>query len=101
MSGAIIAFPTMQERDDKKFLREGTSAYIQAIDDAEALLGVLAHNDRPADIAARLASLTRQIGSISTSRPEVAGDMIALGGVLVELRIAPSLLAAMAEIRSK
>lgn len=101
MPCAIIAFPTMQERDDREFRRSGASNYIQAIDDAEALWSVLARNERSADISARLASFTRLIGQIVTRRPEVAGDMIALGGAAVELRAAPSFLAAIAKIRVK
>jgi len=100
VSGVIIAFPTLQERDDREFRRKGTSSYIRAIDDAEALWRTLACDDRPADFAARLDGLAGQVGQLEADRPEVAGDLIALGGVMVELRIAPRLLAAMAVCRA-
>lgn len=100
MTSTVIAFPTFLEREDREFRRAGTSSYIRAIDDAETLWSDLIDKGRPADFVGRLNRLARQIAQIAAHRPDVAGDLITLGDVRVELRLVPGLLAAMLRDRA-
>lgn len=99
MTATIINFPTLSERDDAEFGRTGQSSYIRAIDEAEVLwdaaMGVTAC---PA-FASRMDAFARQIELLEAQRPDVAGDMIALGGAMVELRLVPAILKAMTRRR--
>ena len=94
MTSDVIAFPTLLERDDTEFRRSRTSTYIRAIEEAEALWCTFVQQGRaiPRD---RLAALSRQVELLEAHRPEDAGAMVTLGG-LVELRLVPGLLEAMA-----
>jgi hypothetical protein len=95
MTATIISFPTMADRDDAEFGRTGQSSYIRAIDEAEALWDAAMGITTCQALASRVEAFMRQLELLEAQRPEVAGDTIALGGAMVELRLVPGLLAAM------
>ncbi|MFM5924594.1 MAG: hypothetical protein ACKOPG_10470 [Novosphingobium sp.] len=101
MTAAVIAFPTLVERDDSEFRRKGTSSYIRAIDEAEALWSAVHNHQAGAALSSRIDALSRQIERLADLRSEVAEDLIAFGSAAVELRLVPELLRATAKHASR
>ena len=96
MTATIIAFPTMLERDNSEFFRTGQSSYIRIIDEAEELWDAALRRTGSRDaLASRIDAFTRRVGLLEVKRPDVAGDMIALGCASIELRSIPQMLVEM------
>ena len=99
MTATVIPFPTKLDRDDLEFLRTGSSNYLRAIDEANAIWAGMEQSGQAAPIE-RLAALSRQIDLLAAYRPEDVRDLVLLGSMSVELRMAPRLLTAMASRRA-
>jgi len=96
MTATLIAFPTLQERDDMEFERCGTSSYTRAIEEAAALLKAAWSMPDRAPLTSRAEGLARSIGRLALGRPEKVGDFVVLDdGSRIELRAVPPMLAAM------
>lgn len=93
---AIIAFPSLFERDQLEFDRDGTSNYFRVVEESAALGRALAEGRDRLSLAGRIGALAAQIDHLARYGPECLGDMVPLAnGCLVELRLVPDVLRSM------
>ena len=96
MTAAILSFPTLLERDEAEFDRDGTSNYLRAIEEATALWIAVTRGRNRLGLAGRIEALAAQLDHLARYRPECLGDMVSLAsGCFFELRLVPSTLQSM------
>ena len=96
MSAAILSFPTLLERDEAEFDRNGASNYLRAVEESAALGWAVAEGRDHLGLARRIGALAAQMDHLARYRPECLGDMVPLAyGFFVELRLVPDMLRSM------
>ena len=96
MTAAILSFPTLLERDEAEFDRDGTSNYLRAIEEAAALWSAVTRGRDRLGLAGRIEALAAQLDHLARYRPDCLGDMISpTSGCFIELRLVPSTLQSM------
>lgn len=98
MTAIVLSLPTYAEREALEFQRFGSSDYVRAFDDAAPLLQAAWSMKDCTPLTGRIEAFTGLVERLVRGRPDDAGDFVVLdGGMLIELRAVPPMLAAMLE----